>query len=94
MIVVFPNDAESKLRLTKMLNEFLDYVFQMAEVKGINDRDLAKLSGLSPATVHNQCQKVTKYPRFDTVYRLSKAVGLERQLIRAANKMFTRRGKE
>lgn len=47
---------------------------------GWSTQEWADHAGVCPATVHNLVFGITIYPRWETVYRLGKAVGLQLKL--------------
>jgi transcriptional regulator with XRE-family HTH domain len=62
------------------LNQFTDQVFQAMEQRKWTQTDFALRAGLAVSTVSNLNHCVTKLPRFMTVFKLARAVGMELSL--------------
>lgn len=76
--VPFAKLPVSEQRYFRDLHKIIDEVFEEAhETHGWSWSQLADEAGLAHQTVGNLGDRVTKYPRFMTIYRLAKAVGWE-----------------
>ena len=58
----------------KALNEAVDTIFNTASAVGIDDKKLARMANLSLKTVTRLCELQTRFPRFQTVWKLAKAL--------------------
>lgn len=56
--------------------EILESIFYVTKQEDISDAELAKIAKLSANTVSRLAHYQTKEPRFSTVFKLCKAVGL------------------
>lgn len=67
------------------LNRILDQLFEDALARDWGWSELARRAGLSTATVYRLGNRETRFPRFSTVWMVSRAVGgvLELRLQRA-----------
>jgi transcriptional regulator with XRE-family HTH domain len=60
----------------KVLNEFVDLIFEQAVIAGYSNEDLAKKANVAISTVYRLMYGDTKLPRLRTVFVLAQAVGL------------------
>ena len=58
------------------IESILDTTFRLAEKQGWSWKDLATHSGVSYSCIYALGIYKTRYPRFDTVYKVCKAVSL------------------
>lgn len=64
------------------LNNILDEIFGEFEYLEWTFADLAKKAGVTLQTIHNLCNRKTKYPHFRTVYLLAKAMNMNFTLLK------------
>ena len=57
-------------------NELASRINYVLEKRGLKQADLARMSGLSTAVISQLCSGKTKNPTFDSVIKVSDALGL------------------
>jgi len=60
----------------RTLNEIVDKIYDTAAELEMTDVELGEKAKLCPATIYRLAHRITKEPRFSTVWKLCKAVGL------------------
>lgn len=63
------------------LNRIIDDCYSRSGKLGMTWRDLADAAGLHPRTIYRLGNRITKLPRFETVWKIAKAVGMELALV-------------
>lgn len=83
MLTKFRTKADEK-SFVRFMNELVDDVFDIAiNVRDWSINEFAGEAFLSHGTVSRLYNRVTKEPRFTTVYKLAGAVGLSMRTIKA-----------
>ncbi len=63
--------------LWQQLDELLDQSYDLALQMGWNNPKLAQEAGIATSTVYRIGLRLTVYPRWETVARIARSVGLE-----------------
>jgi transcriptional regulator with XRE-family HTH domain len=67
---------------------FAEWLNEQLQLRGLNQRQLAKLAGVSPATIYKLLNSKTKQPKPETCKRIAKALKISpNRVLRVANIM-------
>jgi len=72
------------------LKHLVDELFDDAARQNMTWDRFAEAAGTSKSTVYRLGSRITRFPRIDTIYKLSKAVGKDVKIIKRRFKHYVR----
>lgn len=74
-------DIRKNRAYNRQLRNVVQNLFTLSEAEGISDHQLALAAHLSPQTVWNLRNGITRLPRYSTIYQLAVALGVENNFV-------------